>query len=241
MKQFLVYTIILCSFYSVQSQDTVYLDNNRTICEKSAAVRYQIITRDKEDTSLVREAIFDMYNMPISETYYQPYHKRTRVGTRKSWYFNGNLKLVAEYADNEYHGTVQTYWMTGEPKRTETYEYGERKTSVIYDEDGNEMDYFPLIQFPEFPGGEKQLFQFLIKNTKYPKKAKKKDISGIVYIQFVVDKDGKLRDEIVLEGVHPLLDEEALRVVRIMPKWKPGKEDGYPVSIFYKLPFRFTL
>lgn len=96
---------------------------------------------------------------------------------------------------------------------------------------------------PEFPGGEVELFKYLGKNTKYPAIAKDAGIQGIVYVQFVVMEDGKINPEMItiLRGVHPALDQEAMRVVKNMPKWKPGRQRGKPVRVYYKLPFRFTL
>jgi periplasmic protein TonB len=96
---------------------------------------------------------------------------------------------------------------------------------------------------PEFPGGEKALFEFLGKNTKFPAIAKDAGIQGIVYVQFVVMEDGSINPDMVeiLRGVHPALDQEAIRVVKSMPKWSPGKQRGKAVRVYYKLPFRFTL
>lgn len=96
---------------------------------------------------------------------------------------------------------------------------------------------------PEFPGGEKALFEFLGKETKYPAIAKDAGITGVVYVQFAVMEDGSVNpDKIeVIRGVHPALDAEAVRVVKRMPKWTPGRQRGKPVAVFYKLPFRFTL
>lgn len=96
---------------------------------------------------------------------------------------------------------------------------------------------------PEFPGGEVELFKYLGKNTKYPAIAKDAGISGIVYVQFVVMEDGSINPDMItiLRGVNPVLDEEAMRVVKNMPKWKPGRQRGKPVRVYYKLPFRFTL
>jgi protein TonB len=75
----------------------------------------------------------------------------------------------------------------------------------------------------------------------YPTKAKAKNIQGKVYVNFVIGKEGEIRDVKVLNNVHPLLDSEALRVVNKMPNWSPGLEDGTPVSVSYNLPINFKL
>lgn len=96
---------------------------------------------------------------------------------------------------------------------------------------------------PQFPGGDKALYEFLGKETKFPAIAKDAGITGVVYVQFVVREDGSVDPNKIeiLRGVHPALDQEAIRVVKKMPKWTPGRQRGKPVSVYYKLPFRFTL
>ena len=94
---------------------------------------------------------------------------------------------------------------------------------------------------PEFPGGQAKLFEFLGKNTKFPPAAKANSISGKVYVNFTIGKDGKIRDVKIIRGVHDLLDKEALRVVKSMPPWKPGKQRGKAVNVSYNLPINFIL
>lgn len=95
---------------------------------------------------------------------------------------------------------------------------------------------------PEFTGGMEALYRFLQANLKYDKKAVKEGIAGIVYLNFKVDETGKISDVKVLKGVHPLLDQEAIRVVSMMPPWNPGKNyDGSPVSCMFNLPVSFRL
>jgi len=94
---------------------------------------------------------------------------------------------------------------------------------------------------PEFIGGTAKLFEYLGKNLKYPELAKTTGIQGKVFVQFVVDKNGKIKDVKVLQGINALLDKEALRVVSEMPDWKAGKQHGKPVSVIYNLPISFKL
>lgn len=94
---------------------------------------------------------------------------------------------------------------------------------------------------PEFPGGEEGLFKYLINNLNYPDKAIKKRTEGTVYLQFVVSKDGKVRDIEVLRGVSQELDNEAVRVIREMPTWKPGSHEGEVVSVYFAIPIKFRL
>lgn len=105
-----------------------------------------------------------------------------------------------------------------------------------------EEQIFTIVEeMPTFPGGEAELFKYLGKNIKYPQMATDAGISGVVYVTFVVDKDGKIRDVKVLRGIGGGCDEEAVRVVKSMPTWKAGKQRGKPVTVQYNLPIRFTL
>lgn len=108
----------------------------------------------------------------------------------------------------------------------------------------NESDeIFPGVieEMPYFPGGDAACMRYIGKHLRYPKKAKKKGIEGRVLIQFTVNKDGTLTDFHVVRGIEESLDREALRLVKSMPKWTPGKQRGVVVNIKYTLPIRFRL
>ena len=94
---------------------------------------------------------------------------------------------------------------------------------------------------PSFPGGDADLFKFLSNNVKYPVIAQENGIQGRVICQFVVNKDGSIVDVEVVRAVDPSLDKEAIRVIKSMPKWSPGKQRGKSVRVKYTLPVNFKL
>ena len=96
-------------------------------------------------------------------------------------------------------------------------------------------------QMPTFPGGNAELMSFLAKNIKYPTIAQENGTQGRVIVQFVVEKDGSIADARVARGVDPYLDKEALRVIKSMPHWIPGKQNGKPVRVKYTVPVMFKL
>lgn len=96
-------------------------------------------------------------------------------------------------------------------------------------------------QMPEFPGGMKELLKFLQDNLKYPESAMKNNVQGRVIVQFVVEKDGTPTEFNVVRAVNPDLDAEALRVLKTMPKWKPGMQKGEAVRVKYTVPVTFRL
>lgn len=96
-------------------------------------------------------------------------------------------------------------------------------------------------QMPEFPDGQAALQKFLKDNLKYPNIAKDSGIEGKVLVQFVVTKEGKLEKISVVRGIGSGCDEEAMRLILIMPRWKPAKNNNLPVSFRYTLPITFKL
>jgi TonB family protein len=95
---------------------------------------------------------------------------------------------------------------------------------------------------PEFPGGEKELINFLAKNTKYPADAKENGIQGTAMVHFIITKEGKVDKAEILKSVSQTIDNEALRVVSSMPAWKPGRDkNGQPVNVHLTIPIKFKL
>ena len=110
------------------------------------------------------------------------------------------------------------------------------------EEDVEEEKIFKIVEdMPQFPGGQQALMKYLAENIKYPAIARDAGIQGTVFVTFVVDENGNVGEVEVLRGIGGGADEEAKRVVRSMPKWKPGKQRGKPVKVQYNLPVRFTL
>jgi periplasmic protein TonB len=93
----------------------------------------------------------------------------------------------------------------------------------------------------EFPGGMNELYTFLSQNIHYPQECIDNSIQGKVYVKFAVMKDGSIKDITIIKGAHQLLNEEAIRVIGLMPNWKPGTQKGKPVNVYFTLPINFTI
>ncbi|MBV8390030.1 MAG: energy transducer TonB [Mucilaginibacter sp.] len=106
---------------------------------------------------------------------------------------------------------------------------------------GNSKIFTAVEQEPSFPGGLEKFYKFLQSNIRYPAVAFEKKVQGKVFISFVVEKDGSLTDIKVVRGIGSGCDEEAVRVIGISPKWKPGIQNGRPVRVQYTMPISFTL
>lgn len=96
-------------------------------------------------------------------------------------------------------------------------------------------------QMPTFPGGQAELLSFIGKSLKYPTIAQENGTQGRVICQFIVGKDGTVRDVQVVKSLDPYCDKEAIRVIRSMPRWIPGKQNGKPVTVKYTVPITFRL
>ena len=101
--------------------------------------------------------------------------------------------------------------------------------------------FFIVEQMPEYPGGEEALLDFIASTVKYPDEAMEKGIEGRVYVSFTISDKGKVMDAKIAKGVDPLLDKEALRVIKSMPDWKPGVQRGVPVNVQFTVPINFSL
>ena len=106
---------------------------------------------------------------------------------------------------------------------------------------GTSKTFLWVEEMPEFPGGENAMLKYLSNNIKYPVDAREANITGIVYLSFIVDKEGEIKNIEILKGIGGGCEEEAMRVIKNMKKWKPGKQNGQSVNVQFKLPVSFTL
>jgi protein TonB len=108
--------------------------------------------------------------------------------------------------------------------------------------DPNDMENVRIVeQLPEFPGGMVEFMKWLTHNLKYPPMAQRQKIEGEVVVSFIVNKDGSIADVKIQKSVDPSLDREALRVVRMMPQWKPGIENNKPCRTMFAIPINFKI
>lgn len=119
-----------------------------------------------------------------------------------------------------------------DPDKVDQY-LAERKDTInVYD---------CVEQMPSFPGGTQKLKEFIEENLRYPKELEETCIQGRVIVRFVVERNGKLSNVKVVKSVHPVLDKEALRIVKLMPRWIPGRQNGITVRVKCYIPIIFRL
>lgn len=132
---------------------------------------------------------------------------------------------------------IDAFW-----NRLDSLESNEVPDTVIQQSKSGSGKVFDVVeQMPSFPGGMGAMMQYLSSNIKYPKEAEKKGIQGRVLLSFIVQTDGSITDVRISKSVDPSLDKEAIRVVKSMPKWIPGRQNGEPVRVKYTFPVTFRL
>ena len=113
--------------------------------------------------------------------------------------------------------------------------------TVVSQKDQKEEPFNVVEDMPAFPGGMEAMIQFISSNIQYPADAQKQKVDGRVLVNFVVEKDGSITEVKVIKPAFPSLDAEAIRVVKAMPKWKPGYQRGKAVRVQFTMPINFSL
>ena len=146
---------------------------------------------------------------------------------------------IDKYGENGINGVVE---MVLKKKVGAGQTTKKAEVSVISETQKKDKDIFVVVEeMPEFPGGNEALMKFIMENIRYPAEAGKVNAQGNVIVNFVVKSSGKVENAKVVKSVHPALDNEALRVIGLMPDWKPGTQRGKAVDVSYTLPIQFTL
>ena len=196
-------------------------------------VGFEWSERDKKvttDTGLT-EVVFEEEIIPITEQE-QPKQAPPPPEAPK-------VEEVLEIMDNDSKVEESTIQASDDTQAAVEVKY----TPVeVEEEEVEEQQIFQVVEeMPEFPGGMGECMKFLAKNIKYPTISQENGVQGRVIVQFVVNRDGSIVDPVVVRGVDPYLDKEALRVISTMPKWKPGKQRGKAVRVKYTVPVMFRL
>jgi len=125
--------------------------------------------------------------------------------------------------------------------QNEVVEVQEAPKEEVQEEDPEATPFVVVEEMPMFPGGDAELLKYIADNTNYPEIAKENNIQGRVIVRFCVTSKGGVSQVSILKGVDPELDAEAIRVVNTLPAFKPGKQGGKPVPVWYMVPITFTL
>lgn len=200
----------------------------------------QSTVNKNETESAVSDTIED-YNTPIVEEVVEIIDEPEPEN-----YTSGNTNTNTEQPEAGTSDTHEVNAVTTVPAETpvvtdeQIRKEIDRETDISQSDD-KEYSMGVIGQKPEFPGGESALYDYLSSHINYPAQAAEEGVQGRVIVQFTITKTGKIENVSVVRGRHPALDKEALRVVKSMPNWTPGRQDGRAVNVQHTLPITFRL
>lgn len=193
-----------------QKIDTTFFDSNWKATTKDKSSFYRIAKKVEEGKAYTVEDYFNSGRIQMSGVF-SSLKPEVKNGVFVWYYENGNKKTESIYENNQIKSIKR--WK----------EDGEIDTNVY------------LEKPPVFRGGIEKMYAYISKHFKYPRELKQR-INGKIVLSFVVEKDGSIVEATIKESVHPLLDAEGVRVLKSMPKWEPGMQEGKPVRVMYTVP-----
>lgn len=214
--------IVLLLFANIGlSQDTTFLNKGEKTLDKELATTYKI-SKDSTDNYVSFKEHLISGELLRAGQYLKESDTLLKHGIFKMYYENKQLHSVHEFNK----GRLDTIYKQ-------------------YDAEGNikEIIHFQNLvdEEAEFSGGIKGINKFIVENIIYPEVCSQNGIEGRVYVNFVINKEGKLENIEIRQGAHDLLNNEALKVIRKMPNWKPAKHNGVNVKVAFTMPISFTL
>lgn len=246
MFRSLAFCLLIFASSILVAQDTTYYDTEGVLMEvEEGSESYWITEPVENDTSI--SLVIRIYRTDSdqikSERHYSEYSedKKRLHGSSTMWYNDGSMRRKMSYNDGKLEGELETYWKNGALKRKDFYEADKLIEGKVWNDAGEEEEYYDYQILPEYEGGVPELIKYLSENIVYPKEAIEYSMEGVVYVKFTVEEDGAVTNAHIIRGVQDDIDKEALRVVNDMPNWKPGMQDGEVARIKFVLPVRFQL
>lgn len=247
MKKIIFLVSICIGNLCMAQTDTIYYNDKQMKCKKEEATSYRAISKQAQGY-LVKEISMQtqLPEMIAMCSEVNPFKKNG-----KCTYYNdkGRKESEGNFLDNSKDGIWVIWDEDGKDSSViECFAADNTYKNIRISKNQPTLNdqynvIYKLEQMPEFPGGEAALIDHIIANVVYPKSAKEAGYSGTCYVKFVVEKDGSISNVGVIRGVPgaPECDEEAMRVIKIMPNWKPGLQNGKPVRVYFNIPIKFTL
>lgn len=245
MKNLILFISLFSSSICFAQKDTIFFDADWKKCTKAEASLYRV-AYIQGDGFLLK----DMYlknNHPQMIAECKTLNPLIKNGKCSYYFESGKKNSEGNYINEKKEGIWINWDEDGKDSSVTqcnadgTYKYiriaEKQKVNEIYNKN------YPMEKMPAYVGDMEALMKFIKENVKYPKSEELDGISGFCYITFVVEKDGSITEAKILKGIlnGPLCNQEALRVVKLMPSWVPGTQNGRPVRVQFNLPIKFTL
>ena len=236
------YFFTLCLFFSLclsYAQDTLYLNNSYEEVARDSAAYFQIDHRNPSaEKEVTRRTYWIDGQIKSERSFIEKKEDFIAEGPSKYWYENGQLFYQENYRKDERHGELIGYWEDGSKRRHDIYKTGNLKSGQVWDKKGNELEHFPIMEKPVYPGGQEALAAYLKQNIPVPETQEKNTEVRLV-LKIRINKEGYIDKIEVIEGAPNWYNAVAVNVVSRMPRWKPGRQFGEPVNVIYRLPITF--
>jgi hypothetical protein len=237
--------LISAFFFSFTSfancQDTVYFDKNQKATDKRSAFYFEV---DHEDyTNPERFVVESFYTDGGRKeiNYYKDKSKEEITGVSEKWYPGGQIKSRITHNGGILNDTVITYWETGQLKREDIFQNEKFIKGTCYDISGKKIRHFDYEVMPEYPGGESELLKDIYTGIEMPEIVRTTLMKEKVIAKFHVGTEGFVGDIEIVKGDYPEVNNEVIRVLSSLKRWKPGMVDGEPVKVWYVLPVTFEV
>ena len=259
MKEIL-FCALMQLFAVAFAQDTTFFDASKNEVQSIAqADYYSVKVMDSEDTNKVDITEYYTDGQIKFLMNYKNYREKVVDGKKQEWYRNGQLKSSIDYVENEINGQILTYWDDGSKKRIDNYKKDKFISGTCFNKQGIEVEHFRFFVMPYFEQclqskkkrkvedieqcTNLEIFKHIANTTRYPRLPRNAGVAGTVYIQFTIDTIGEVSRVNIVRGIPngEKLNEEAIRVIKSLPKMMPGKQDGEKVNVQYTVPIRFQL
>jgi protein TonB len=263
-KRFLIIFSIICLYVlPAVAQDTTYYDASWKLTIAPKALYFRAKTKTDagwkvndcyisgkiqmsgtyiDDSCKIQQGDFSFYNEKGHLYHISHYEHGKLEGVDKLYYDDDQIRTEGKFKDGKQEGEWVGYYPSGKPSAHVDFKDGNQISGKFFDENGKRNK--SVTEFSRnalFPGGLPSLQRFLIRNLHYPDTATKANIQGTVVVGFLVTKEGNIEDIKVSSSVDPALDEEALRVIRLMPEWDPLIVGGILCDATRKQPIVFRL
>lgn len=238
-KKTLFLALTLFLFGTVYANDTLYFHlSNPWNTVKSPTGKY--LRKCIQENDYYHCWDYNNKNLLITESYYSDTNFTRKLLCHK--YFNetkGFLEQTRCYLNGRLHGYFVDYNEKGDTTAYQVYENGAVVKEWSSEPAENTKVFEMIEEHAEFPGGQSAWLSYLGDHIKYPKALKKEKVAGQVIAEVVVDATGYVTTVEIIKGLHPLLDEEVIRVIKKSPKWKPAKQNGRNVPLTFRQPINF--
>jgi len=259
MKHFVFFFCVLfCLKTSAQSRDEIFFNSDFEIVDEVSLATYQghkdgknvkayrssgeIVMLGKYNSKNEKNGHFVYYSENGSKQSEGCYKKNLLEGEWINWFKDGSIDNRGFYNKGKRDGKWQWYFPNGQISCSEIYSKGNRVEANCWNVDGSiSLDSLNWNQLPRLSISNDSLLNFVLENINYPVDAELKKIEGIVRVRYLVEKDGKITTIKITESLHPDIDNEAIRIVRMFPNYMPGKMHNRPIKAYFNLPITFSL